>query len=74
MKYLNLSGVIGQEESRNLSENTQWGIKSKFEEGLFSSYKYFMRYHRVEGEVVTISDQANICLVIYWFRSLILSV
>ena len=39
---ITLSGAMGQEESRNLSENIQWGIKRKFEEGLFSSYKHFM--------------------------------
>ncbi|GAA6296905.1 hypothetical protein F220043C3_53390 [Enterocloster asparagiformis] len=41
---ITLSGAIGQEESRNLSENIQWGIRRKFEEGLFSSYKHFMGY------------------------------
>ena len=39
---ITLSGAMGQEESRNLSENIQWGIKRKLEEGLFSSYKHFM--------------------------------
>ena len=39
---ITLSGAMGQEESRNLSENIQWGIQRKFEEGLFSSYKHFM--------------------------------
>ena len=27
---ITLSGAMGQEESRNLSENIQWGIKRKF--------------------------------------------
>lgn len=38
---ITLSGAMGQEENRNLSENIQWGIKRKFEEGLFSSYNFF---------------------------------
>lgn len=46
---ITLSGAMGQEESRNLSENIQWGIKRKFEEGLFSSYKHFMGYRCVES-------------------------
>ena len=28
---ITLSGAMGQEESRNLSENIQWGIKRKFD-------------------------------------------
>ena len=49
---ITLSGAMGQEESRNLSENIQWGIKRKFEEGLFSSYKHFMGkgYKTVTGK------------------------
>ena len=51
---ITLSGAMGQEESRNLSENILWGIKRKFEEVLFSSYKHFMGYRYVEEELVII--------------------
>ena len=57
---ITLSGAMGQEESRNLSENIQWCIKRIFEEGLFSHYKHFMRYRSVEGEFVIVPEQAKI--------------
>ena len=56
---ITLSGAMGQEESRNLSENIQWGIQRKFEEGLFSYYKHFMGYRCVEGELVIVPEQAK---------------
>ena len=62
---ITLSGAMGQEESRNLSENIQWGIKRKFEEGLFSSYKHFMGYRCVEGELVIVPEQAKIVELIF---------
>ena len=62
---ITLSGAMGQEESRNLSENIQWGIKRKFEEVLFSSYKHFMGYRCVEGELVIVPEQAEIVRLIF---------
>lgn len=62
---ITLSGAMGQEESRNLSENIQWGIQRKFEEGLFSSYKHFMGYRCVEGELVIVPEQAKIVRLIF---------
>ena len=62
---ITLSGAMGQEESRNLSENIQWGIQRKFEEGLFSSYKHFMGYRCVEGELVIVPEQAEIVRLIF---------
>lgn len=62
---ITLSGAMGQEESRNLSENIQWGIQRKFEEGLFSSYKHFMGYRCVEGELVIVPEQAKIVEMIF---------
>ena len=62
---ITLSGAMGQEESRNLSENFQWGIQRKFEEGLFSSYKHFMGYRCVEGELVIVPEQAKVVRLIF---------
>jgi len=62
---ITLSGAMGQEESRNLSENIQWGIQRRFEEGLFSSYKHFMGYRCVEGELVIVSEQAKVVRLIF---------
>lgn len=53
---ITLSGAMRQEESRNLSENIQWGIQRKYEEGLFSSYKHFMGYRCEEGELVIVPE------------------
>ena len=58
---ITLSGAMGQEESRNLSENIQWGIQRK----LFSSYKHFMGYRCVEGELVIVPEQAKIVRLIF---------
>ena len=41
------------------------GIQRKFEEGLFSSYKYFMVYRCVEGELVIVPEQAEIVRLIF---------
>ena len=62
---ITLSGAMGQEESRNLSENIQWRIKRKFEEELFSSYKHFMGYRCEEGELVIVPEQAKIVELIF---------
>ena len=41
------------------------GIQRKFEEGLFSSYKHFMGYRCVEGELVIVPEQAEIVRLIF---------
>jgi len=51
-----------QEESRNLSENTKWGITRRFENGIISiNHKKFMGYTKDEdGELVIVSEEAEI--------------
>ena len=51
-----------QEESRNLSENTKWGITRKFENGIVSvNHKKFMGYTKDEnGELVIVPEEAEI--------------
>jgi len=40
---ITLMGMLAQYESRNISENIQWGIQRKFEKGeFFTRYKNFM--------------------------------
>ena len=34
---ITLSGAMGQEESRNLSENIQWGIKKNLRKGYLAA-------------------------------------
>lgn len=51
-----------QEESRNLSENTKWGITRRFENGIVSvNHKKFMGYTKDEkGNLVVVPEEAEI--------------
>ena len=52
--------MLAQDESRNTSENIQWGFQRKFEKGdIFTKYKNFMGYDCVEGEIVIVPEQAE---------------
>ncbi|MDD4753870.1 MAG: recombinase family protein [Desulfitobacteriaceae bacterium] len=58
---ITLRGMIAQDESRNISENIQWGIQRKFEKGdIFTKYKNFMGYDCVDGEIVILPEQAEV--------------
>lgn len=56
-----------QEESRNLSENTRWGIIRRFESGKVTvNHKKFMGYTKnAEGELVIVPEEAKIVRLIY---------
>ena len=51
-----------QEESRNLSENTKWGITRRYENGIISiNHKKFMGYTKDEdGELIIVPEEAEI--------------
>lgn len=51
-----------QEESRNLSENTRWGLMRRFENGIISvNHNKFMGYTKNEdGELVIVPEEAEI--------------
>jgi len=56
-----LRGMLAQDESRNTSENIQWGFQRKFEKGdIFTKYKNFMGYTCVDGEIVIVPEQAEV--------------
>lgn len=56
-----LRGMLAQDESRNTSENIQWGFQRKFEKGdIFTKYKNFMGYDCVDGEIVIVPEQAEV--------------
>ncbi len=58
---ITLRGMLAQDESRNTSENIQWGFQRKFEKGdIFTKYKRFMGYTCVDGEIAIVPDQAVI--------------
>lgn len=54
---ITLSGILAQEESRNLSEDIHWGYQRKFENGdIFTKYKNFMGYKCQSG----VPEQAKV--------------
>lgn len=56
-----------QEESRNLSENTRWGIVRKFEQGIIQiNHTKFLGYTKdSEGRLVMVPEEAEIVIKIY---------
>ncbi|MGB8455331.1 MAG: recombinase family protein [Anaerocolumna sp.] len=58
---ITLRGMLTQDESRNISENIQWGFQRKFEKGdIFTRYKNFMGYDCIDGEIVIVPEQAEV--------------
>jgi site-specific DNA recombinase len=63
---ITLRGMLAQDESRNTSENIQWGFQRKFEKGdIFTKYKNFMGYDCVDGEIVIVPKQAEVVRKIF---------
>lgn len=63
---ITLRGMLAQDESRNISENIQWGIQRKFEKGeIHTKYKNFMGYTCVDGEIVIVPEQAEVVRKIF---------
>lgn len=63
---ITLRGMLAQDESRNTSENIQWGFQRKFEKGnIFTKYKNFMGYDCVNGEIVIVPEQAEVVRKIF---------
>ena len=63
---ITLRGMLAQDESRNTSENIQWGFQRKFEKGdIFTKYKNFMGYDCVAGEIVIVPEQAEVVRKIF---------
>lgn len=56
-----------QEESRNISENTRWGIARRYENGVVMvNHKKFLGYTKdEEGELVIVPEQAKLVRRIY---------
>jgi DNA invertase Pin-like site-specific DNA recombinase len=58
--------MLAQEESRNTSENIQWGFQRKFEKGdIITKYKNFMGYTCIDGEMVIVHEEAEIIRKIF---------
>ena len=58
---------LAQEESRNISENTRWGVVRKFENGkLIVNHSKFMGYTKNEkGDLVIVPEEAEIVRLIF---------
>ena len=58
---ITLRSMLAQDESKNTSENIQWGFQRKFEKGdIFTKYKNFMGYTCIDGEMVIVPEEAEI--------------
>jgi len=63
---ITLRSMLAQDESRNTSENIQWGYQRKFEKGdIFKKYKNFMGYTCINGEIAIVAEQAKIVKKIF---------
>ena len=61
-----MRSMLAQDESRNTSENIQWGFQRKFEKGdIFTKYKNFIGYTCVGGEIVIVPEQAEVVRKIF---------
>lgn len=58
---------LAQEESRNISENTRWGVVRRFENGkMIVNHSKFMGYTKNEdGELVIVPEEAEIVKLIF---------
>lgn len=63
---ITLRSMLAQDESRNTSENIQWGFQRKFEKGdIFKKYKNFMGYTCIDGEIAIVPEQAEVVRKIF---------
>ena len=64
---ITIMSSLAQEESRNISENTRWGMRKAFRDGkVFVPFRPFLGYDRGEnGELKVNSEQAVIVRMIY---------
>jgi len=63
---ITLRGMLAQDESRNKSEDIQWGLQRKFERGdIFTKYKSFMGYTCVGDNLTIVPEQAEVVIKIF---------
>jgi len=63
---ITLRGMLAQDESRNKSEDIQWGLQRKFEKGdIFTKYKNFMGYTCVDDNLTIVPEQAEVVRKIF---------
>lgn len=64
---LTILSSLAQEESRNISENTRWGVVRRFEKGqVIVNHSKFMGYTKNDkGELVIIPEEAEVVRLIF---------
>ncbi len=64
---LTILSSLAQEESRNISENTRWGVVRRFEKGqVIVNHNKFMGYTKNEkGELVVVPEEAEIVRTVF---------
>ena len=64
---ITIMSSLAQEESRNISENTRWGMRKAFRDGkVFVPFKHFLGYDRgADGELKVNQKEAEIVRLIY---------
>ena len=64
---LSIMATMAQEESRNISENTRWGVVRRFENGkMIVNHNKFMGYTKNEnGDLVIVQEEAEIVRLIF---------
>ena len=63
---ITLRGMLAQDESRNKSEDIQWGLQRKFEKGdIYTKYKGFMGYTCVGDNLTIVPEQAEVVRKIF---------
>ena len=64
---LTILSSLAQEESRNISENTRWGVVRRFEKGqVIVNHNKFMGYTKNDkGELVIVPEEAEVVRLIF---------
>lgn len=64
---ITIMSSLAQEESRNISENTRWGMRKAFRDGkVFVPFKHFLGYERgADGGLKVNQEEAEIVRLIY---------
>ena len=67
MFVLTILSSLAQEESRNISENTRWGVVRRFEKGqVIVNHNKFMGYTKNDkGELVIVPEEAEVVRLIF---------
>ena len=63
---LTVLAAFAQEESRSISENTSWGIRKRFEDGVTRWSRLYGYEKTANGEYQIVPDQAAVVQKVFW--------